>query len=288
MIKFKLPRNLPNSTFQHCKLCSSRNNFKDSPKSLQKSEDNELIPKKYDPKQISRNDMKWRTPWHQKEGQYYNFLRTFYKEDNNRSVLKTLQTPIDVSPSSIKNWWSSKTEERDIILQSYLPQRNQMLGNELAAAHFIVHRGGSVKFFNEEKWIKANEHNEYTLPKFYEEGKILEAIDCSDMNLMYEGLVNLRDLKNVVWLSLNGCEKMDDWCMDRISNIFSHSLVYLDLRNCPNITDRGIGALYKLMKLKILYLDDFLRSTTYEMTCLLLQEANPQLDIRSDPVVFET
>lgn len=287
-MKFKVHKSLPNFLLQHCKLCSSQNiNEGNSSKNLQKKEDTKIVPETLDQKHVSKEDMKWRTSWHQKEGEYYSFLKVFYKEDNNRSVLQRLQAPIDLSPTSIKKWWARKNEERDTILQTYIPQRNQVLGNELAAAHFIVHRGGSVKFFNEDKWIKADENNEYSLPRFYEEGKVLEAIDCTDMNLIYEGLQNLRDLKRVEWLSLNGCEKIDDWCMDRISSIFNHSLVYLDLRHCPNITYRGIGALYKMRNLKILYLDDFLRSTSYEMTCLLLQDANPELDIRSDPIVFE-
>ncbi|CAH1179384.1 unnamed protein product [Phaedon cochleariae] len=265
-----------------CKLSSDRDT--NSPRKII-PQDDEVMPRVYDKKEIDK--LKWRTPWHQKEGEHYSFLRTFYKEDSKRRLLQRLQTPIDLSPSGIKKWWANKTELKEIILQSYIPERNQTLGNELAAAHFIVHRGGAIKFFDEDVWIKANEMNEYTLPRFFDEDKFLQAIDCADMKLHYEGLVNLRGLKNVEWLSLNGCEHMDDWCLDMISNIFSHSLLYLDLRNCSNISDKGIGALYKMEKLKILYLDDFLRSTTYELTCLLLQEIRPDLDIRSDPVTFD-
>ncbi|KAJ8909778.1 hypothetical protein NQ315_004985 [Exocentrus adspersus] len=287
MFKLRLPQICTKFTAQQCRFCTIK-----EPKELiakdPKEKDVVEVQEKYDPKKVTKEDMQWRTPWHQKEGQYYSLLRTFYTEDNKRSLLQSLQTPIDLSPSSIKNWWAKHKEQVEILSQSYLPERNQVLGNELAAAHFIVYRGGAVKFFNQDKWIKADENEEYDLPRFYEEGKILEAIDCADMNIVYEGLENLRNLKKVQWLSFNGCERIDDWCIDKISNMFSHSLVYLDLRNCPCITDRGIGALYKLRKLKILYLDDFLRSTTYEMTCLLLEEANPHLEIRSDPVVFET
>ncbi|XP_023019946.1 distal membrane arm assembly component 2 [Leptinotarsa decemlineata] len=236
---------------------------------------------------VTSDQMQWRTSWHQEQGEHYSFLRTFYKESNNRSLLQKIQSPIDFSPSGIKKWWGKKVDEYEIISQSYIPERHQILGNELAAAHFIVYRGGAVKFFNEDKWIKANEYKEYSLPRHYQTDKYLQAIDCSNMNLRYEGLVNIRGLKKVEWLSLNGCDNMDDWCLDTISNIFSHSLLYLDLRNCPKITYRGIGALYKMQNLKILYLDDFLKSTVYELTCLMLQEVNPDLDIKSDPVTFE-
>lgn len=230
----------------------------------------------------SKEDMQWRTPWHQKEGQYYSMLRTFYSEDNNSYVLKFLQQPIDLRPTTIKNWWAKRKEKKEIMLQQYIPERNQMLGNELAAAHFIVHRRGSVKFFGQEKWIKANDYGEYNLPKHYQDNMFLQAIDCTDMELYYEGLVNLRDLQQVEWFSLNGCQKLDDWALDRISNLFSNSLLYLDIRNMPLITFRGLGAFYKMDKLKILYVDDVFYSREFEMTCLMLQEINPDLDIRTE------
>uniref|UniRef100_A0A6P7GW71 ATP synthase subunit s-like protein n=1 Tax=Diabrotica virgifera virgifera TaxID=50390 RepID=A0A6P7GW71_DIAVI len=279
----KLTRNF-NLYLNSCKLSS---NTEQSLSSKLEEKSKELQKPKYSPKDVTPADMKWRTPWHQKEGQYYSVLRNFYKEDTNTSLLQKIQAPIDLSPGAIKKWWAKKKEHESKVLQSYIPERHQILGNELAAAHFIVHRGGSVKFFNEDKWIKADDDNNYSLPRHYEEEKILQAIDCTDMDLYYEGLVNIRDLAKVEWLSFNGCPHIDDWCLDRISNIFSHSLIYLDLRNCPKITSKGLAALYKLEQLKILYLDDFLRSTQYELTCLLLQEVNPDLDVRSDQITFD-
>lgn len=279
----------PNFLFCHCKYSdqASSNTSKDDGNRHTPTESTKIVPKEYNPKDVTKEDTQWRTPWHQKDGNYYGFLRTFYKEDNNVDILKALQTNIDLRPSAIKKWWNKKSEESEILAQGYIPERNETLGNELAAAHFIVARGGAVKFHHDDKWIKADEHGNYNLPRFYTEGKVLEAIDCTDTNLYYEGLFNLEELQDVKWISFNGCEKVDDWFIDKVSNVFSHSLVYLDLRNCNNITPNGVGALYKMNNLKILYLDDFLRSTTYELTCLLLQEVNPSLDIKSDKVTFE-
>lgn len=233
-------------------------------------------------KLITKKDMEWRTPWHEVEGQRYTFLRTLYSEDSNTKLLKFLQSPIDVSPAGIKKWWAKKQETKTILMQHYIPERNQTLGNELAAAHFVVFRGGAVKFYTEDKWIKADEWNQYSLPVHYEAEKVLQAIDCSDMDLYYEGLINLQKLQKVEWLSLNGCEHIDDWCIDRISNIFSDTLLYLDIRNCPGISYRGLGALYKLENLKILNVDEVLPYNAFEMTCLLLQDLNLSLDIRTD------
>lgn len=227
----------------------------------------------------NRAALQWRTPWHEKEGQEYNILRSFSSEHNNVLTMKFLQQPIDLRPSAIKKWWLERKEFRASYLQSYIADRNKILGNELAAAHFIVHRGGAIKFYGDKDWIKADDRNNYSLPRTFDADKILQAIDCSDMELYFEGLSNLRDLTKVEWLSVNCCRKLDDWALDRISNIFSHSLVYLDLRGLPLITPRGLGALNKMQALKILYVDDDMFSQEFEMTCLLLEELNKDLQI---------
>ncbi|KAK4873432.1 hypothetical protein RN001_015461 [Aquatica leii] len=229
----------------------------------------------------TKKDLQWRTPWHEKDGQYYSFLRTFYTEESSTTLLKLLQTPVNLHPTAIKQWWARKMERQNMLMQQYIPERNQTLGDELAAAHFIVYRGGAVKFFDDDKWIKANELKQYELPVHYDSEKILQAIDCSGMNLYYEGLANLRNLKKLEWLSLSSCANMDDWAMDTISNIFSDSLIYLDIRYCPRITVRGLGALHTLKELKILYVDEMLSYKSFELTCLMLQDILPNLDIRT-------
>lgn len=247
----------------------------------------QLVPKNYDPKLVKAEDMKWRKAWHEENAQHFNFLRTFYKEDTGSRLVKRMSRVIDMSPSGLKKWFMEKQEETKLVDFSYLPARNEMLGDELAAAHFIVSRGGAIKFVDEDRWVKANDKGNYVLPRFRDDDKFLEAIDCLDMDILYESIENFRNLQKVKWLSLNGCNNIDDWCLDALGNIFSDTVVYLDLRNCPKITYRGLGALAKMKELKILYLDDFYRTTTYELTCLLLQEMNPYLDIKSDPVTFE-
>lgn len=256
-------------------------------KSPENSSETQLISKEYDSNSVTKEDLKWRKPTHETDVQHFMALRTFYREDSGSRMVKRLNNLVELTPAGIKKWFKDGIEAQKIKNFSYLPQRNEILGDELAAAHFIVSRGGAIKFHDEDKWIKADESGNYVLPGFRDNDKILEAIDCSETEVMYESLENFRNLKNVRWLSFNGCSYIDDWCLDVIGNIFSDTLVYLDLRNCQNISHRGLGALAKMNNLKILYLEDFYRTTTYELTCLLLQELNPHLNIKSDPVTFE-
>lgn len=287
------PSNLPRlQTVCACSMSSSKEKpdpppYKpkgpiDEAGKLPKLPDTKLFQDLIPPQSDSPDERQYKTPWHQEEGRYFSLLRGMYSPDSNRNMLQFLQTPIDFSPTAIKAWWKKKQKMREIILQSYLPERNRILGNDLAAAHFVVYRGGAVKFYGENRWIKKDEFGNYSLPPHFDGSKVLEAIDCQNMTLYYEGLVNFRDLRQVKWLSVNGCENVDDWCLDRISNIFRHDLVYLDLRNCSNYTHRGLGALYKMKDLKILYVDDILLNSSFELTCLMLQQVNPHLEIRDD------
>lgn len=238
------------------------------------------IPKDYDVSKVTKEDLIWRTSKNDENKQYFKVLRVFYKATNNVEVVKTLQSSWNFTYTGIKKWIIRKNKEKEVANQAYNTLRNETLGYELAAAHFIVYRGGAIKFHGDDKWIKANEYKDYNLPTYYVRDKYIEAIDCEDTDLYYEGLQNLRNIRFLKWLSFNDCPNFDDWCLDTICGQHYKSLVYLDLRNCPNLTHRGLVALWKMEKLKILYLDDLVRSTEYEMTILMLQEHLPLLDIK--------
>lgn len=62
------------------------------------------------------------------------------------------------------------------------------LGFDLAAAHFIVHRGGKVRFKGSQEWTQQNEDEKYDLPGHYNENLVIEAIDASETNILYEGI----------------------------------------------------------------------------------------------------
>ncbi|XP_044766584.1 distal membrane-arm assembly complex protein 2 [Coccinella septempunctata] len=265
--------------YKRSNLCCSIRIFS-SKNDINKEIDSRIKIQDYDVNKVSKDDLNWRWSVNDENKEYFKSLRLFYTDSNNVEIVKALQTPLDLSFSGIKNWLTRKNKQREISEQTYNPERNEVLGNELAAAHFVVFRGGAVKFHGDDKWIKADEYKNYNLPEYYVRNKYIEAIDCSDTDIYYEGLQNFRDVKHLKWLSLNDCQDIDDWCIDTICAAHYKTLVYLDLRNCRNITERGLTALWKMKKLKLLFLDDVIRSTEFEMTVLLLQEQLPQLEIR--------
>lgn len=156
----------------------------------------------------------------------------------------------------------------------YDAKRHAILGHDLASAYFILNEGGRVKFKYDEKWITSDDCS--SLPNEYNLKYILIALDASGLPLVYEGLNNLYGLLNLKWLSFKGCKYLDDWCLDKISAEFP-KLEYLDISNCENITERGLEALYRMLSLKTLIVTNHYKSMTFELTCLMLEECNPQL-----------
>lgn len=69
----------------------------------------------------------------------------------------------------------------------FIAERLLFLGPDLAAAHFLVHRGMAVKFVGDEHWYKKTRWGNYALPGRKVEGLYVEAIDASGSELMFEG-----------------------------------------------------------------------------------------------------
>lgn len=84
-----------------------------------------------------------------------------------------------------------------------------MLGADLAAAHFIAFRDGKVKFQGSDQWHvrKPRSDDLPTLPKFYDPSWRTEALDCSGMTLVYEGLPNIRNYRSTFSLEKTICNE---------------------------------------------------------------------------------
>lgn len=140
--------------------------------------------------------------------------------------------------------------------------------------HFFYH----FRFAGVKNWTKRDDNDEYQLPTKFDKKFLVEAIKCDNMELYYEGLENLRRLKNLKFLSFHNVTTFDDWCLDRVSGSEFNSLEILDLSK-TNITERGLGALYRIPSLKLLILDDPIKDKSFELTCAMLEEIIPNLKI---------
>jgi len=150
------------------------------------------------------------------------------------------------------------------------------LGADLATAHFLVHRGGRVKFRGDDYWTERNEKGSYQLPNKYDPHYVLEAVDINGFDLHYEGLSNLCGLTKLKWLSLKDCKNIDDWGLDKISSEFPE-LEHLDISGCEKITERGLESLYRMFNLKKLIVTNYNKSIAFELSCFMLEDCIPGL-----------
>uniref|UniRef100_A0A1I8ADP1 ATP synthase subunit s-like protein n=1 Tax=Steinernema glaseri TaxID=37863 RepID=A0A1I8ADP1_9BILA len=163
--------------------------------------------------------------------------------------------------------------------QRFIPERLLFLGADLAAAHFLVHRGAAIKLVGDDTWIKKDKWGKYSLPGRKVPDLKLEAIDASGTELMFEGFDNLADLQHLRMLRVAGCYYIDDWTMGRIGNMFSDSLEMLDLSGCHKISAKGLSGLRSLKKLRYLRLEGLDHVKDLAKTALMLEEAIPGLKV---------
>uniref|UniRef100_A0A0N5BA07 ATP synthase subunit s-like protein n=1 Tax=Strongyloides papillosus TaxID=174720 RepID=A0A0N5BA07_STREA len=184
---------------------------------------------------------------------------------------------LDHSLDNIKRYKAYEHFQHLQYDQRFIPERLLFLGPDLAAAYFIVHRGGTVKFFDDNTWIRRDSKGRYSLPPRRVPGLYLEAIDASNTELMFEGFDNFYDLSKLRLLSVSNCKYVDDWTLSRIGTMFSESLEMLDLSNCKKISPKGIMGLRSLKKLKYLRLNGLNDPQGMAKATIMLEESIPGL-----------
>lgn len=182
----------------------------------------------------------------------------------------------DFSIGNFLRWFA---HQKELIIkrnQRFIPERHEALGADLATAHFLVKRGGRVRFRGNSHWTERDEKDNINLPNTYDSRYIVEAIDVNGFDLRYEGLSNLCGLIKLKWLSLKNCKNIDDWGLDKISAEFPE-LEYLDISGCEKITERGLECLYRMSFLKTLIVTNYNKSVAFELTCMMLEDCIPGL-----------
>lgn len=182
----------------------------------------------------------------------------------------------DFSIGNILRWFAHQKELSVKRNQRFIPERHEILGADLATAHFFIKRGGRVRFRGNGHWTERDEKDNVNLPSTFDSRYIVEAVDVNGFDLHYEGLSNLCGLVKLKWLSLKNCKNIDDWGLDKISAEFPE-LEYLDISGCEKITERGLESLYRMLSLKTLIVTNYSKSVAFELTCMMLEDCIPGL-----------
>ena len=183
-----------------------------------------------------------------------------------------------ISPEEFQVWFAKKREEKEIFEQEFIPERVTLLRSDLAAAHFIVHRGGAIRFYGDPRWVGKGRDVE-GLPDHYVPGLYVEYIDAVGTRLQYEGLMNLLKLRRLKWLCLSGLEKLDNFALDLLSSEYGNQLSYLDISHCRGIDYNGLSCMYRFEKLRTFDVTGISGHPDFKMACNMLEELNPKLEI---------
>lgn len=97
------------------------------------------------------DESKKKLVWRQKPEQEFSFVGIvsglIQSEERRSSYLEKIVRPIEFNLTWSK-WKAERKKRRDFmerISQIFNPRRHEILGNNLAAAHFLVHRGAQVR-----------------------------------------------------------------------------------------------------------------------------------------------
>lgn len=95
----------------------------------------------------SKKKLIWRQPPVKQFSMVSELLGMFSSERRKAANLQRIVQPLNFDMS-----WTKFKIERDRIrvlteslMQSFIPERHEILGNNLAAAHFLIHRGAQVR-----------------------------------------------------------------------------------------------------------------------------------------------
>lgn len=227
--------------------------------------------------EADKQALSWRKKTPEVDG-FESKLKLFGNDNQTSDYIVMMQKPMNLTA-----WLSAKKkkkEQQERYMQQFVPERHNILGNDLASAHFVLYRGGAVKFLNMPGWIRGNEDPEFNLPSKFDPKFKVEGLKCDNMMLYYEGLENLRWLQYLKFLSFHNVGTFDDWCLDRVSGSQLDQIEVLDISG-TKCTHRGLSCLYRLNSLKLLIVDDVKQSIEFELSCSMLQEVLPKLKIDS-------
>ncbi|XP_075985008.1 distal membrane arm assembly component 2 [Anticarsia gemmatalis] len=228
----------------------------------------------------------WRKPWIKRDGEWKSKLSVFVEKNPSPDVLAAMSRIPNLNMKMVKDWWANMKQLQEIENQKFLKERVATLGSNLGAVHFFTFRQAAVRLKGSPRWIKGD-ITTLKLPDSYEDGWLVEAVDCTDFHhngIRYEGLQNLANLNFLKWLCIRNSKHVDVWCIDRIAGQNGQSLEYLDMSGCK-LCVGSIMALARMPALKYLVLTDPGDNMTLQAALSMLEEEKPDLLIKAiDPV----
>uniref|UniRef100_A0A6V7KWZ6 Uncharacterized protein n=1 Tax=Bracon brevicornis TaxID=1563983 RepID=A0A6V7KWZ6_9HYME len=183
---------------------------------------------------------------------------------------------VSLKPSDWIAWYRRQQMAYLRWSQMYNPARQNALGNDLALATFLIHRNGKVKKKGMKRYLTKDDIPD--LPTTFQPTWFVEAVDVSGTDICYEGIENFKNVHRLKKAAFRNCKHFDDWCLERVVAL-CENLEELDVSENQKITERGLEGLYRAWNLKKVIVTDWGHGAAFELTCLLLEDSNPELTV---------
>jgi len=185
----------------------------------------------------------------------------------------------DISWDGFRRWRDKMLREANVKEQAFVPMRHGILGPDLAAAHFITFRNGRVKFAGHSEWWTQEDK----LPNKYKDSFLIEKIDATGLDLVWEGLDNVINLYHLEDLNLTNNKNLNVWGFDKLCRQyrFSTKLTRLNVSHCTRFCEYSLMATHRIPSLRELIITGT-KAADYrflELTVHLLKDIRPNLKV---------
>ncbi|XP_071797075.1 distal membrane-arm assembly complex protein 2-like [Asterias amurensis] len=149
---------------------------------------------------------------------------------------------------------------------------------DVAAFLWLIDLNGKVRFTNG-KWYSSESKGLLKPPPIDEIKRLsIDAIDAKETLVDYRGMLKITRLKELKFLSLEGCPYIDDSCLARLVHI-QDSLTHLNISKCPQITEHGFPSLTRLRNLKRINMSSLPRVPHSKVVASMLEDVLPNLKV---------
>ncbi|CAL1541622.1 unnamed protein product [Lymnaea stagnalis] len=208
--------------------------------------------------------------YHQLSGNNSKHIKV--KETLNRKIRPLLQLQA-LSVYQERTFWGI-----DVAFNKVDEERVKLAGADRAAAEWVLRNGGSIKWSTSS--TQLSDFN--LLPSTEFENYKLEEIDLTATDVISLGFEHLKNLEDVKKIKIHSCRSVSDDSLECLAYVGS-TLKFLEISNCPNITDKGLDHLIQLKKLEHLVLYDLPAVPSLTQTVSRLQKSMPWCKIDTAP-----
>lgn len=131
-------------------------------------------------------------------------------------------------------------------------KRRKEVGPDRACAEWLMKNGAFIRWVGNPEFV--SHYNLLPLDKKIEGNFYIEEVKAnSKASIMYYGFRNFEGCNHISKVTFDDVNTIDDRAMNKLSYL-QHTLKYLYIGNCKNVTAEGLIPLTKLQNLKLLHL----------------------------------